>query len=98
MASCTACTRLSGVRVASSTPLVPGILFYAHQLQAKVANSAEDTVQVGLIADLADEDGAFVARFQGQPLESGLEMFGQAAPDSDPVPFRLHMPSGALRV
>jgi hypothetical protein len=59
---------------------------------------AEDAVKVGLVADLADQDGLFVAWFEGQPVESRPETLGQAAPDRDPVPGRLHVPSGALRV
>jgi len=68
-----------------------GVFRHAHQLQAEVANPVEDAVQVRLIADLTDEDGLFAAWFQGQPLESGPEALGQAAPDGDPVPGRLHM-------
>jgi multicomponent Na+:H+ antiporter subunit D len=71
-------------------------LEHAHQLQAKVANPVEDAVQMGLIADLADEDGLFVARFHGKTLERGPEVLGQAAPDRDPVPGRLHVSSVAL--
>src|SRR5580693_9984885 len=68
---------------------------YAHQLQAKIAYQVEDAVQVSLIADLADEDGQLPARFQGQPLEGRPEALSQAAPDGDPVPGRLHVPSRA---
>jgi hypothetical protein len=68
---------------------------HAHQVQAKVANPVEDAVQLGLIADLADEDGLLVARFHGKTLESGSEVFGQAAPDRDPIPGRLHVPPDA---
>jgi hypothetical protein len=71
---------------------------YAHQLQAKVANSVEDAIQVSLIADLADQDGLFVARFQVKPLESGPEVLGQAPPDRDLVPGGLHVCSDALGV
>jgi multicomponent Na+:H+ antiporter subunit D len=71
-------------------------LVHAHQLQAKVANPVEDAVQIGLIVDLADEDGLLAVRFQGKTLESGPEVLGQAAPDRDPVPGRLYVPSDAL--
>jgi len=77
---------------------IPRIPFDAYQLQAKVANSIEDAVQVGLIADLADEDAAFIARFEGEPLKGGREVLAQTAADRDPVPGRLHVPSDSLRV
>ena len=51
---------------------------------------------MGLIADLADEDAAFIAWFEGEPLEGGREVLAQTAPDHDPVPGRLHVPSDAL--
>lgn len=50
------------------------VIFHAHQLQAKVANPVKDAVEVGLIADLADEDAAFIARLEGKPLEGGREV------------------------
>jgi hypothetical protein len=78
--------------------MVRGVFFNAHQFQAKVANLAEDAVKVGLVADFAGQDGLFVAWFEGQPVEGGPETLGQAAPDRYPVPGRLHVPSGALRV
>jgi len=77
---------------------IPRIFFDAYQLQAKVADSVKDAVQVGLIADLADEDAAFTAWFEGEPLEGGREVLAQTAPDHDPVPGRLHVPSDALWV
>jgi hypothetical protein len=46
---------------------IPRIFFDTYQLQAKVANSVKDAVQVGLIADLPDEDAAFIAAFEGEP-------------------------------
>jgi hypothetical protein len=49
----------------------PRIFCHAYELQAKVANSVEGAVEVGLIADLADEDALLVARFDGKPLECG---------------------------
>ena len=49
-------------------------LVHAHQLQAKVANPVKDAVQIGLIVDLADEDGLLAVRFQGKTLESGPEV------------------------
>ena len=48
---------------------VPRIFVHAYQLQAKVANSVKDAVEVGLIADLAGEDAVFIARFEGKPFE-----------------------------
>jgi hypothetical protein len=75
---------------------VPRIFCHAYELQAKVANSVEGAVEVGLIADLADEDALLVARFEGKPLECGREASGQAPPDRDPVTGRLHVPPGAL--
>ncbi len=76
----------------------PRIFFHAYQLQTKVANSVKDAVEVGLIADLADEDTVFIARFEGKPFEGGREVPAQTAPDRDPVPGRLHAPSDALWV
>jgi hypothetical protein len=73
-------------------------LFNAHQFQAQVAKSAEDAVKVGLVADLADEHTPPAARFEGKPLERRPQTLSQAAPDRDPVPGRLHVPSGALSV
>ena len=70
------------------------VFFDPDQLQTKVANPIEDAVKVGLIADLADQDGLFVAWFQGQALESRPEVVRQAAPDRDPVLGRLHICSG----
>jgi hypothetical protein len=72
--------------------------FNADQFQAKVAHLAQDAVKMGLVADLADQDGLFAAWFEGQPVEGRPETLGQAAPDRDPVPGRLHVPSGALRI
>ena len=80
----------------SQTGQPPGIFCHAYELQAKVANSVEGAVEVGLIADLADEDALLVARFEGKPLECGREASGQAPPDRDPVTGRLHAPPGAL--
>jgi hypothetical protein len=84
--------------VGLANPASTGAFLHAHQLQAKVANLVKDAVQVGLIADLADEGGLFASRFQREPFEGGPEMLGQAAPDGDPVPGRLHVPSEVLRV
>ena len=77
---------------------VPRIFFHAYQFQAKVANSVKDAVEVGLIADLSGEDAVFIARFEGKPFEGGREVPAQTAPDRDPVPGRLHVPSDALWV
>jgi hypothetical protein len=78
--------------------MVREVFFDTHQFQAKIANLAEDAVQVGLVAYLAGQDGLFAAWFEGQPLEGRSETLGQATPDRYPVPGRLHVPSGALRV
>ena len=48
---------------ASSSWTARAVFFNAHQFQAKVANLAQDAVKVGLVADLADQDGLFVAWF-----------------------------------
>jgi len=48
--------------------------------------------------DLTDEGALFVAWFQGKPLECGRKVSGEAPPDCDPVPGRLHVTSGVLRV
>jgi len=47
---------------------------------------------MGLVADLANEDGLFGTRFQAEPLEGGAEVLGQAASDRDPVAGWLHVP------
>ena len=52
----------------------------------------------GLIAALAGEDAVVIARFEGKAFEGGREVPAQTAPDRDPVPGRLHVPSDALWV
>ena len=77
---------------------VPRIFFHAYQFQAEVAKSVKDAVKVGLIMDLADEGALRVARFHGKPLKCGRKASGEAAPDCDPVPGRLHVTPGVLWV
>jgi len=74
------------------------IFFHAYQFQAEVAKSVKDAVKVGLIMDLADEGALFVAWFHGKPLECGRKVSGEAPPDCDPVPGRLHVTFGVLQV
>jgi hypothetical protein len=77
---------------------VPGIFFHAYQFQAEVAKSVKDAVKVGLIPDLADEGALLAARSQGKPLQCGRKTSGEASPDYDPVPGRLHVTPGVLWV
>ena len=91
-----ACPRVSCALGSDWT--VPRIFFHAYQFQAEVAKSVKDAVKVGLIMDLADEGALFVARFQGKSLECGRKASGEAPPDCDPVPGRLHVTPGVLWV
>jgi hypothetical protein len=77
---------------------VPWIFFHAYQFQAEVAKSVKDAVKVGLIPDLADEGALLAARSQGKPLQCGRKTSGEASPDYDPVPGRLHVTPGVLWV
>jgi len=77
---------------------VPRKFFHAYQFQAEIAKAAKDAVKVGLIMDLADEGALLAARFHGEPLECGGEASGQAPPDCDPVPSRLHKTPGVSSV
>jgi hypothetical protein len=74
------------------------MFFHAYQFQAEVAKSVKDAVKVGLIPDLADEGALFAARLQGKPLECGSKTSGEASPDCDPVPGRLHVTPNVLLV
>jgi hypothetical protein len=66
--------------------------FYAHELQAEVADLVEDAVEMRLVADLAHEERLPLAGFQAHALKCGPEALRQAAPDADPVSGRLHLP------
>jgi hypothetical protein len=62
-----------------------GFVLHTDQLKTEVADSVQDAVKVGLIADFADEDSVLVSRLEGEPLERGAQVFGESALDCDAV-------------
>jgi hypothetical protein len=71
-----------------------GFVLHTDQLKTEVADSVQDAVKVGLVADFADEDSVLVSRLEGEPLERGAQVFGESALDCDAVLHWRDVPSG----
>jgi hypothetical protein len=71
-----------------------GFVLHTDQFKTEVADSVQDAVKVGLIADFANEDSVLVSRLEGEPLERGAQVFGEAALDCNAVLHWRHVPSG----
>jgi hypothetical protein len=66
---------------------------HAHQLQAQAAYPVQDAIELGLVADHADQGSLPVPRFEGHALERGPEPVGQPPAHADPVSRRFHVAS-----